>query len=97
MAMHARVTSVQLGDDADQAISLVRDQIVPLARQQQGIVAAYWLGDRASGRGLAVTIWESEEAMLATEEVAREAAQRELNEADVETAAVEHYEVIAHL
>ncbi|MFW5899426.1 MAG: hypothetical protein ACOCUN_03030 [Jiangellaceae bacterium] len=95
--MHARVTSVQLGDDADQAISLVRDQIVPLARQQQGIVAAYWLGDRASGRGLAVTIWESEEAMLASEEVAREAARREQQAADVETAAVEHYEVIAHL
>lgn len=97
MGMHARVTTVELGDDTDRAIFLVRDQIVPLARRQQGIVAAYWLGDRASGRGIAVTIWESEDAMLASEGVAREAARREHQDADVETVGVEHYEVIAHL
>ncbi len=97
MSMYARVTSVELGDDADRAISLVRDQIVPLARQQEGIVAAYWLGDRDSGRGLAVTIWESENAMIASEAVAREAARREQQDADVQTETVEHYEVFAQL
>lgn len=88
---------LSLGDDADRAISLVRDQIVPLARKQEGIVAAYWLGDRDRGRGLAVTIWESENAMIASEAVAREAARTEQQDADVETEAVEHYEVFAHL
>lgn len=37
MGMHARVMRVELGD-VDRAISFVRDQIVPSARQQQGIV-----------------------------------------------------------
>lgn len=96
MGMHARVTTVELGDD-DRAISVVHEQIIPVAKQQQGIVAAYWLGDRVSGRGLAVTIWESEEAMIASEGVAQEAARKEQKDADVRTEAVEHYEVVAHL
>ena len=96
MGMHARVMRVELGD-VDRASSFVRDQIVPSATQQPGIIAAYWLVDRASGRGLAVTIWESEDAMLASESVAREAARKEQQDGAVESAAVERYEVIAHL
>jgi hypothetical protein len=96
MGMHARVIRVELGD-VDRATSFVHDQIVPSAGQQQGIVAGYWLADRASGHGLAVTIWESEDAMLTSEAVAREAARREQQDGAVEKAAVERYEVIAHL
>jgi hypothetical protein len=69
---------------------------VPSARQQPGIVAAYWLADRGSGRGLAVTIWASRDAMLAADAVAPEAARTEKEEGPVETAALELYEVIAH-
>jgi heme-degrading monooxygenase HmoA len=96
MGMHARVMRVELGD-VDRGASFVRERIVPSARQQPGIVAAYWLADRGSGRGLAVTIWESEDAMLAADAVARETARTEKEEGSVETAALELYEVIAHL
>ena len=96
MTMHARVMRVELGD-ADRGIAYVRDQIVPSARQQPGIVAAYWLVDRANGHGVAVTIWESEAALLAAGSVAREAARSEKEEGAVEAAALEVYEVIAHL
>ena len=95
MGMHARVMRVELGD-VDRGISFVRDKIVPSARQQPGIVAAYWLADRASGRGLAVTIWESEDAMLGADAAAREAARTEKDEGAVETATLERYEVVAH-
>ena len=53
MTMHARVMKVEFGD-AERGISFVRDQVVPSARHQPGIVTAYWLADRASGQGLAV-------------------------------------------
>ena len=96
MGMHARVMRVELGD-VDRGASFVREKIVPSAKQQPGIVAAYWLADRGSGRGLAVTIWESEHAMLAADAVARETARTEKAEGSVETAALELYEVIAHL
>jgi heme-degrading monooxygenase HmoA len=96
MGMHARVMRVELGD-VDRGIAFVRDQIVPLARQQQGIVAAYWLADRSRGCGLAVTIWESEDAMLAGDAAAREAARNERKDGAVEGATLELYEVVAHL
>jgi heme-degrading monooxygenase HmoA len=96
MGMHARVMRVELGD-VDLGASFVREKIAPSAKQQPGIVAAYWLADRGSGRGLAVTIWESEDAMLAADAVARETARTEKDEGSVETAALELYEVIAHL
>ena len=79
------------------SIAFVRDQIVPAARQQPGIIAGYWLADRASGHGLAVTIWESEAAMLAGHAAAREAARTEKQDGAVESAALELYEVVAHL
>lgn len=95
MEMHARVMQVGLGD-VDKAISFVRGQIVPAARQQPGIVGAYWLADRDSGHGLAVTLWESKEAMLTADAAAREASRDERKDGAVETATLEHYEVIAH-
>lgn len=96
MGMHARVMRVAFGD-VERAISYVRDQVVPSARKQPGIVAAYWLADRAKGHGLAVTIWESEDAMLAADAIAKEAARDEEKEGAVEAAALELYEVIAHV
>ncbi len=96
MEMHARVMHVELGD-VDGGAAFVHDKIVPSARQQPGIVAAYWLADRATGRGLVVTIWESEDAMLAADAVARETARTEKEEGSVHTAALELYEVIARI
>ena len=96
MGMHARVIRVELGD-LDRARSFVRDQVVPSARQQPGIVAGYWLLDRVDGHGLAVTIWQSEDAMLASETVAKETARREPQDGAVEAATAHRYEVIAHL
>ena len=96
MTMHARVMRVELGD-VDRGISFVRDQIVPSARQQPGIVAAYWLADSGSGHGIAVTIWESEAAMLAADATAREASRTENKDGTVDAAMLEVYEVVAHL
>jgi hypothetical protein len=94
--MHARVMRVELGD-VDQGIAFVREQVVPLAREQQGIVAGYWLVDRASGHGLAVTIWESEDAMVASQAAGRVLVEKEQHEGAVEAAELERYEVVAQL
>ncbi len=37
-------------------------------QRQPGLAAAYWLLDREGGKGLTITIWESEEAMRASEQ-----------------------------
>lgn len=96
MTMHARVMQVELGD-VERGIAFVREQIVPSVRRQPGVVAAYWLADRATGQGLAVTIWEDESAMVAAAATAREASRSERKDGTVESAALDLYEVVAHL
>jgi heme-degrading monooxygenase HmoA len=44
--------------------------ILPAARQLEGFRGVLSLTDRANGRGLTVTLWETEEAMQASEEAA---------------------------
>ena len=49
-------------------ISRAREQVKPSVQQDPGLKAAYWLVDRQGGKGLIVTIWESEEAMRSSEQ-----------------------------
>jgi hypothetical protein len=48
----------------------IREHVLPALRKQDGFAEALVLVERASGKVLAVTLWESEQAMNATEEVA---------------------------
>jgi quinol monooxygenase YgiN len=66
--MFARATTVQIRPDAvDQAISIYRESVVPAAQAQKGFVSTSMLTDRASGKGLAVTVWQTMEDLLASE------------------------------
>ena len=65
-------------------------------QQQPGLAAAYWLSDREGGKGLTITIWESEEAMHASEQFR---AQRQAQTSDATGAQVttERFEVVDHI
>jgi heme-degrading monooxygenase HmoA len=66
--MYARVTHVQMQPDKiDEAISIYRDSVVAAVKAQKGYRATYMLSDRATGKGMAVTIWESLEDLQASE------------------------------
>ena len=66
--MQARVTHVQVQPDKiDEATSIYRDSVVPVLKAQNGYRATYMLVDRATGKGMSVTIWESLEALQASE------------------------------
>ena len=62
--MHARVTRIQ-GDPAtfDEVVRTITGSIVPGAKKMPGFKAGYWLYDRTTGKGLALTVFESEAAM----------------------------------
>ena len=65
--MFARVTTIQGSPDRiDEAARMIREQVIPAARQMSGFMSAYWLADRQTGKGLAVAFWESEEALRAS-------------------------------
>jgi hypothetical protein len=67
--MYARVTTISGSPtDADAGIDDFRANVVPFARQQGK--GAILLVDRQSGDAVAITLWEDEQALRATEESA---------------------------
>ena len=70
--MFARITTIgeappQRLDDMTHEI---REHVLPALRQQDGFSGFLVLLERASGKVLGLTLWESEQAMNATEEAA---------------------------
>jgi hypothetical protein len=82
--------------DLERWVQRSREQVKPSVRADPGLVAAYWLADRAAGKGLIVTLWESDEAMRASEE-ARRQRQSATTAATGARVATERYEVIDSL
>ncbi len=65
----ARVTIVKINKDmVDEAIKLFADSVVPAAKSQKGYLGAHLLVDRETGKGVGVTIWETEADAIANEE-----------------------------
>src|SRR5829696_7710160 len=67
--MFARVsTYTGTSDEIDEAIRQVRENTLAKLKQLEGYKGAYLIVDRQNGKSLAVTLWESEEAMSTSEE-----------------------------
>ena len=67
--MYARVTSISGSTaEADAGVESFRASVVPLVREEGK--GAILLVDRQSGEAIAITLWEDEEAMRASEESA---------------------------
>ncbi len=94
MALYARVSTFE-GSPApmDQLLSEVREVVLPQAKQMEGFKGMIALGDRQSGKTLGITLWESEEAMRASEEVAKQLRQESAEASSEQIAGVERHEV----
>lgn len=67
--MFARATTTQMkAEKLDEAIALFRDSVMPEARKQKGFKGGHLLVDRETGRGVAVTVWDTEAAARQTGE-----------------------------
>lgn len=67
--MYARSTTVQgQRDRIDQAIAMVRDEVLPAISQMPGCRGLSMLVDREAGQGIVTTSWDSADAMHATDE-----------------------------
>ncbi len=66
--MHARVvyTQVQPGK-TDEAVRIYRESVTTVARRQDGYVGGILLTDRATGKGISISFWDSEAAMQESE------------------------------
>ncbi len=64
--MHGRIVSVQVEpEDLGKAIGIYRDSVIPAAKDQKGFHDALLFTDPATGRAVSITIWETEEDLLA--------------------------------
>ena len=92
--MFARVsTFTGASDQVDEAVRQVREDVLPRTEQLDGYRGAYLLVDRENGKSLAVTFWESEEAMRESE-AATSTLRSEIADAlGTQMIGVERYEV----
>ena len=59
--MHARVIIAQYHPGkADEGMQMYHESVLPVARQQRGFKGAMALLDRSTGKGLSITLWETE-------------------------------------
>jgi hypothetical protein len=65
--MHAVVVRVEI-EDFEAARRRLREEVVPRASQAPGFVAGYWTRTEDGDKGLAMLVFESEEAARAAEE-----------------------------
>jgi heme-degrading monooxygenase HmoA len=67
--MFARVLKSHLRiDKIAEASRLFRETVIPLCRKQKGFRGGYYMSNSKTGETMALTFWESKEAMLANEE-----------------------------
>ena len=60
--MYARVFNSQLVvGKTDEAAAIWREKVAPIAKQSKGFKGACVMGDRETGKGLIMTLWESKE------------------------------------
>lgn len=66
--MFARVSTLQGAPEGlDAGTAAVRDQVLPAAREMNGFKGMLAFGDRATGKMIGITLWDSEDAMRASE------------------------------
>ena len=92
--MFARMSTLEgPPDQIDEGLRHLREQILPQMQQQDGFEGFIALADRQSGKMIGVSLWESEQAMRASEEVGDRARSDSAEAVSATVAGVERYEV----
>ncbi|GAA2144504.1 antibiotic biosynthesis monooxygenase [Nocardioides koreensis] len=94
--MYARSTTIK-GDPSavDAGIAHVRDEVLPKVTTLDGCLGMSFVIDRETGRGIATTAWESEEALNASAERVGSIRSRATEIMNAEAPLVENWEVAA--
>ncbi|MFD4407862.1 antibiotic biosynthesis monooxygenase [Nocardia sp. NPDC058499] len=92
--MYARSTTIQAKPAAiDAGIAHMRDRVMPALEAMSGCIGMSLLVDRASGRCIATTSWESEETMRESADQVHSLRDRAVRLFGADSAQVEQWEV----
>jgi heme-degrading monooxygenase HmoA len=93
--VHARLTTLEATPDRmDDVTREVQEHVLPQLQQLDGFKGFIALRDRVSGRLRGVALWESEEALRATDEAAARIRGGVAEATGGTVASVENYEVV---
>ena len=94
--MYARVTVVQGSPDkVEQGIDSFNGSVLPAVKGVEGYRAAFLLVDRESGKGMGVTLWETEAARERGAEAVEAARAATIKAMGGTVPPVDNYEVVA--
>ncbi|MBA2768547.1 MAG: hypothetical protein H0U35_05355 [Sporichthyaceae bacterium] len=92
--MHARVSTLQSpADKFAEGEQILQTEIAPKVKEMDGNRGIIALVDRASGKTIAITLWDSEDAMRASEEQANQVRAKAASASSGEIASVERFDV----
>lgn len=67
--MFARLTIVQVKiGNLDETVKIFKEGVIPAAKSQKGYRGAYLLTDHKTGKGISLTLWDSEGDAIANEQ-----------------------------
>jgi len=93
--MHARVTHLQMEPASiDGVVSNLEESDMPRFKELDGFKGMTILADRETGKTIAVTFWESEGALRASEDAVKDARRRAAETGGAPEPQVERYEVV---
>jgi heme-degrading monooxygenase HmoA len=95
--MYAKLVTIegQQAEGVDAAIAQFRERSLKARRGEPGWRGAYLLGDREAGKGVALTLWDTRDALEATERRAANFRQTAARTSGAEQPArLEVYEVV---
>ena len=93
--MHARVTTLDMEPaNVDQVRDRLESEDVPEFQKLDGYKGMTLLTDRQSGKTVAITFWESEDALRGSEEAVKDARRRAAEGGGGGEPQVERFEVI---
>jgi heme-degrading monooxygenase HmoA len=93
--MFARVTTLQgPANSVEQLRTTVQQQVLPAVRAITGFRGLLSLADPITGKGVTVSLWESEEAMKQAEETANRLRVTTAAAAGADIVSVDRYEVL---
>lgn len=94
--MYARVTVVQASPDKiEQGIESFNSQVVPAVKGVEGYRAAFLLVERDSGKGMGITLWETEDARRRGAEAVEAAREATIKAMGGTVPPVDEYDVAA--